>query len=218
MPSDLIRELLSPVWRLPWKTAWIFLYSARCSAVTRVHRRKKTQAGAPRGDRHATLPTAARQQVKACARRTGRLQQGPQQVFIDIGGRGGGAGVRRHQFARQEDRVDLRAGIAQGSHVLEQGMQHRCVGLLIATAQAHVGEMEGGKFFHRCTSFSAQPGLTGDAQGKITPSWPGRARHRFGPVLCHFSLGAILSNFHPAKVRAHDRVYSYRLLNVVNIK
>ena len=65
----------------------------------------------------------------------------------------------------------------------------------IITAQAHVGEMEGGKFFHRCTSFSAQPGLTGDAQGK-SHCLARQSETSLWTSIVPFFLGAILSNFH----------------------
>ncbi|MGK5038933.1 hypothetical protein ACQ4WQ_01185 [Janthinobacterium sp. GB1R12] len=51
-------------------------------------------------------------------------------------------------------------------------MQHHGLLLLISPAQTDIGDMKGGKFFHRCKTFSVQRNLTlthaGNIPGKIT--------------------------------------------------
>jgi len=151
---------------------------------------KKAESALACSHRLDALCTHPRHQVKARARQAGGLQQRTQEVFVDIHGRGAGTGIERHQFARKENRIDLLARIAQGSHVGKQRMQHGRLGLLIATAQAHVGKMEGGKFFHCCKTFSVQPGLTesSNVDGEIIRRWSSRNKTLLSERIVPFFL------------------------------
>ena len=133
---------------------------------------EKTEARIAQRRRRDTLLSAARYQVVTRTGQAGRLQQGAQEVFVDIHGCRAGTGVGRHQLAREENRIDLLARRQDSGHILAQGMQHHGVLLLISPTQSDVGDMKGGKFFHRCKTLSVQRNLTephaGNIPGKIT--------------------------------------------------
>ena len=125
---------------------------------------KEAEAGAAQGRAGNTLHAAARHQVETRAGHAGGLQQRTQKVFVDVDGRRLGAGIGCHQLAREENRIDLPARCQNGGHILIQGVQPHGLLLLIRPAQADIGDMEGGKFFHCCKTFTVQPNLTGHWQ------------------------------------------------------
>ena len=133
---------------------------------------EKTETRIAQRRRGDALRAAARHQVVTRTGQAGRLQQGAQEVFVDIHGCRAGTGVGRHQLACEENRIDLLARRQDSGHILAQGMQHHGLLLLISPTQSDIGNMKGGKFFHCCKTLSVQRNLTephaGTIPGKIT--------------------------------------------------
>ncbi|NHQ94203.1 hypothetical protein [Janthinobacterium lividum] len=105
-------------------------------------------------------------------------------------------------------------------------MQHHGLLLLIGPAQADIGNMKGGKFFHRCKALSVQRNLTvshaGNIPGKITrfrrskrktwlqtsilPLFPHGNTHQFSqdPATPRFTIPQVKGN---KKNREHGPVF-----------